>query len=664
MEEKVTMNKMGMAPVNKLLLSMGIPIVISMVVQAFYNIVDSYFVSKMTDDVITGIGEYGINALSIAFPIQMLMIAFGVGTGVGINALLSKSLGEGNKERASKIAGNAIFLGVCTYILFLLFGIFGIDVYLRSQASDPIVIQLATDYVSIVTIISFGAIVGMIYEKLLQATGKTKFSTVAQILGAVTNIILDPIMIFGWFGCPAMGVKGAAYATVIGQILTLVVSAVFHHGFNKDVDSGFKYFIPEKKVIVEIYKIGIPSIIQQALMSIMVYGANIILAGISDAAVTAYGTYYKIQQFVFFAAFGMNNAIVPLVSFNYGMADKKRVKDSIKYGTLYSVIIMGIGALLLQLMANQLIGLFDLSESTKSLCIMAMRIVTLGYVFAGANIAYQGILQAFGKGVQSLVVSLVRLIIVALPLLYLFTAFNYAENVVWAAFPIAEVVGTVAAIFIMRSVNQKYISKLGVKEESLTKEEDSSLLIEKELLETTESNVRIITISREFGSGGRTIAKLVADKLGYAYYDKEIIEKVAEETGLAEEFIGEQGEHSPSASKSAYSFVGRNMAGLATEDYIWTTQSKIISDLSEKGRCVIVGRCADYVLKDRDDCLNVFIHADIEKRADRIVKLYGETERKPHERLTEKDKKRRINYEHYTGRSWGDCPKTRHLTNS
>ncbi|MDR0862869.1 MAG: MATE family efflux transporter, partial [Oscillospiraceae bacterium] len=276
-------NKMGTARVSTLMLKMGLPMILSMVLQAFYNVVDSYFVSQMPH------GEVGVTALTLAFPIQLLMIAIGVGTGVGINALLSRSLGAGERERASRIAGNAIFLGICTYVVFLFIGIFGVGAYLRSQTSDAAVLEMATEYLRICTIISFGAILSMIYEKLLQGVGRTTLSTIAQLAGAVTNIVLDPIMIFGWLGCPEMGIAGAAWATVIGQIVTFVMSAYLHHAKNRDLDTGIKYLKPQGKTIAEIYKIGIPAIIMQALMSIMTYGANIILGGISDAAVTAYG---------------------------------------------------------------------------------------------------------------------------------------------------------------------------------------------------------------------------------------------------------------------------------------------------------------------------------------------------------------------------------------
>jgi putative MATE family efflux protein len=448
-------NKMGTEPVKKLMLTMGLPMILSMALQAFYNIVDSYFVGQITDAALVNAGESAINALTLAFPVQMLMIAVGVGTGVGINALLSRSLGEGNREKAAQIAGNAIFLGLCTYAVFLSLGLFGINVYLRSQTDDTAILQMATEYLSICTILSFGAILSMIYEKLLQGVGRTMQSTVAQLSGAALNIALDPILIFGWLGFPAMGVRGAAYATVAGQIATLIISGIFHHLSNKNLNASLGYLKPDKAIILEIYKIGIPAIIMQALMSFMTYGVNIIFGRVSDAAVTAYGIYYKIQQFVFFAAFGMNNALIPIVAFNYGMKNKRRTGDGIKYGMIYTLIIMALGAILLQAFAKSIIGAFALSEQTQKLCITAIRVITAGYLFAGANIAFQGIFQALGSGARSLIVSLLRLIVIALPLSWLLSNLQNAENVIWWAFPVAEACALVVAIFFAKRLRER-----------------------------------------------------------------------------------------------------------------------------------------------------------------------------------------------------------------
>lgn len=455
MEEKQITNKMGIEPVGSLILKMGIPMILSMMLQAFYNIVDSYFVSSME-----GVGDAAVNALTLTFPIQALMVALAIGTGVGVNSLLSKFLGMGDRKTASRIAGNAVFLSVCTYILFLIFGLFFVDAYISSQTSDPIIQEMGCSYLKICTVLSFGSVIYMIYEKLLQGTGKTVLSTIAQVSGAITNIILDPIMIFGMFGCPALGIAGAAYATVIGQVVSLVLGMIFHHTKNKEIETKAEYLVPDKEIITAIYRVGIPAIIMQALMSVMTYCVNIIFVRVSGSVVTAYGIYFKIQQFVFFAAFGLNNAIIPIVAFNYGMRDRARISKAIRCGLLYNAIIMLAGAVLLQVFGKQIIGIFDVSTEVKELSIQAVRIVTLGYIFVGANVIFQGIFQALGEGIKSLVISAIRLIIVVLPLAYFFTTLPNAQNIVWAAFPIAEACGLVVSILFMSRVSKNKLSRI------------------------------------------------------------------------------------------------------------------------------------------------------------------------------------------------------------
>lgn len=455
MEEKQITNKMGIEPVGSLILKMGIPMILSMMLQAFYNIVDSYFVSSME-----GVGDAAVNALTLAFPIQALMVALAIGTGVGVNSLLSKFLGMGDRKTASRIAGNAVFLSVCTYILFLIFGLFFVDAYISSQTSDPIIQEMGCSYLKICTVLSFGSVIYMIYEKLLQGTGKTVLSTIAQVSGAITNIILDPIMIFGMFGCPALGIAGAAYATVIGQVVSLVLGMIFHHTKNKEIETKAEYLVPDKEIITAIYRVGIPAIIMQALMSVMTYCINIIFVRVSGSVVTAYGIYFKIQQFVFFAAFGLNNAIIPIVAFNYGMRDRARISKAIRCGLLYNAIIMLAGAVLLQVFGKQIIGLFDVSTEVKELSIQAVRIVTIGYILVGANVIFQGIFQALGEGIKSLVISAIRLIIVVLPLAYFFTTLPNAQNIVWAAFPIAEACGLVVSILFMSRVSKNKLSRI------------------------------------------------------------------------------------------------------------------------------------------------------------------------------------------------------------
>ncbi len=323
MNKEATTNKMGSGSVPAVMLSMGIPIILSMVLQACYNIVDSMFVARITDSSgLANAGEYAVNALTLAFPIQMLIVAFGIGTGVGVNALLAKSLGQQDGEKAAKAAGNGISLALIIYAAFLLFGLFGVNAYIGSQTKDSVILDMGSSYLSICSIASFGIVMFSIYEKLLQGAGKTIYSTIAQISGALVNIVLDPIMIFGYFGLPEMGIRGAAYATVLGQVASMAIAMYFHYKKNTEVKSGRKYLKLEKDIIKEIYAIGLPAIIMQALMSFMTYGVNLIFGAVSQEAVTAYGIFYKIQQFIFFAGFGLRDAITPMVSFNYGMGGR------------------------------------------------------------------------------------------------------------------------------------------------------------------------------------------------------------------------------------------------------------------------------------------------------------------------------------------------------
>lgn len=451
MSEEKTINKMGTMAVNKLMLGMGIPIIISMVLQAVYNIVDSAFVSNMAEG-----GEEALNALTLAFPVQMFMVAIGIGTGVGMNALLSKTLGQGDREKVSRIAGNVEFLAIIIYLVFLLFGIFGVRGYISSQTTNPVIVEMAVQYLRICCVISFGIISFSIFEKLLQSTGLSQYSTIAQVVGAIVNIILDPILIYGLLGLPKMGVTGAAYATVIGQICSGGLALYFHITKNKDVKNGIKFLKPSSKIIKDIYSIGLPAIIAQALMSVMTYGLNVILVGVSENMVTAYGLYYKIQQFILFAAFGLRDAITPIVSFNHGMRNKERIKLGIKYGMKYTLTIMIVGLIVLEIFATPFSRVFGLSGETENLCISAMRVISVSFIFAGANVAFQGIFQALDSGIESLIISVCRQILFILPVAYGFSLLaiqNPANDwMVWLTFPIGEFVSVVIACIFMKRI--------------------------------------------------------------------------------------------------------------------------------------------------------------------------------------------------------------------
>ena len=449
-----TTNKMASVPVSKLMLGMGTPMILSMMLQAVYNSVDSAFVSNMQ----TG-AEEAMNALTLVFPMQMLMVAIGIGTGVGMNALTAKLLGQGNREKASKTAGNAFFLAGVIYLVFLVFGSVGVSAYVHSQATaetSATALEMAVSYLRICCVISFGIVFFSIAEKLLQATGNSVYSTIAQVAGAITNMILDPIMIYGWIGFPEMGIKGAAYATVIGQIVSMALALVFHFAKNRDIDNGLQYLKPEGEIIKGIYTIGLPAIIAQALMSLMTYGLNIVLGRVSVSMQTAYGLYYKIQQFILFAAFGLRDAITPIVAFAHGQKNSERIRDGIKYGLLFTEIIMFVGLVLIEIFAVPFSGVFGMEDATRTFCISAMHIVSISFIFAGANVAFQGIYQALDGGMESLVISLLRQLVIVFPLAILFAHIAQQNPsqiwLVWTAFPIAEFLTMIVGMVLLKRI--------------------------------------------------------------------------------------------------------------------------------------------------------------------------------------------------------------------
>lgn len=441
-------NRMAETAVSKLMIKMGLPIIISMMLQALYNIVDSAFVSNMDG------GEQALNALTLAFPVQMLMVAIGIGTGVGVNVMLARSLGEGNKEKASKVAGNGVFLGIVITSVFMLFGLFGAQAYIGTQTSDAIIREMAVTYLRICCICSVGIVFFSVFEKLLQAAGLSMQSTIAQISGAIINIILDPILIYGLLGFPKMGVAGAAIATVIGQVASFLLALIFHLKYNKSIKKRLRYIKPDKTIIMQIYKIGLPAIFAQALMSVMTYGINLILGAVDASLVTAYGLYYKIQQFILFAAFGMRDTITPIVSFAYGMRDDQRVKAGIKYGVLYTSVIMLSGTLLLEIIAEPLCAAFGLSGGTQALCVSATRIISAGFFFAGISLSLQGVFQALGRGLSSLIISLLRQLVLILPVAWalsqLITPDLSSTWIVWLTFPFAEIITAIIAGMLLK----------------------------------------------------------------------------------------------------------------------------------------------------------------------------------------------------------------------
>ena len=450
-------NKMREMPVYKLMIQMGIPMILSMALQAVYNIVDSAFVGNMKEG-----SEAALNALTLVFPVQMLMVAIAIGTGVGTNALLARTLGQGDSKKAAMVAGNSLFLGLIIYVICFLFGIFGANAYISSQTANPEVLSMGTSYLKICCVLSFGIVFFSLFEKLLQATGRSLYSTIGQVAGAVINIILDPIMIYGIGPVPKMGVEGAAYATVIGQIASAVLLFVFHIKLNKEFEHGFKYMKPDGKIIKEIYAIGLPAIIAQALMSIMVYVMNLILK-FDASAQTAYGLFYKVQQFVLFLAFGLRDAITPILAFAYGMRSKKRIQDGMKYGIIFTIGLMILGIFITEVFSGQFAALFN-AGSSREYFVGAMRIISISFLFAGINVAYQGIYQALDGGMESLVISLLRQMIFILPLAEIFSILvkngQAGVSLIWWAFPITEFAACLLGCVFLRRIRKNKVESL------------------------------------------------------------------------------------------------------------------------------------------------------------------------------------------------------------
>ncbi|MDI9514312.1 MAG: MATE family efflux transporter [Bacillota bacterium] len=444
-------NKMGVMPISKLLISMSIPMMASMLVQALYNIVDSIFVSQISENALT--------AVSLAFPVQNLMIAFGAGTGTGVNALLSKSLGEKNFDRANKAAVNGIFLFFLTFIAFSIFGILGSRAFFRSQTNILEIVDYGTDYLFICTTFSLPLFGQIIFERLLQSTGKTFYAMISQTTGAIVNIILDPIMIFGLLGFPALGVKGAAIATVIGQTSGMLVAIWFNLRKNHEIRIIFRKFKPNLEIIKKIYAVGIPSTLMISIGSIMNYFLNRILLSFTETATAVFGVYFRLQSFVFMPVFGLNHGIIPIVAYNFGARKKERIIKAVRLGMIYAVCIMFAGLVLLQLLPNEMLMLFNATENMLFIGIPALRTISLSFIFAGFCVVAGGVFQALGNGVLSLIVSIIRQLVVLLPTAYLLSLTG-SVNSVWWAFPISEIASFVFSVIFLRRVYKRQIVNL------------------------------------------------------------------------------------------------------------------------------------------------------------------------------------------------------------
>lgn len=448
---KLSENKMGTMPIGRLLVNMAVPLMISMLVQAMYNVVDSIYVSRISESAVT--------ALSLAFPIQNLLIGFSTGIGVGVNALLSKSLGEGNPDRANHSAGNGFLLVMIATIGFMLFGVFGSRPYFQMQSSVTETVEGGTQYLAICTIFSFGLFVQVLGERLLQATGRSFYSMIVQLVGAVVNILLDPVFIFGYFGIPAMGVAGAAVATVLAQWVAAVLALVINHKCNHEVHLHFKYLKPNMSVIRPILAVGIPSVVMMGIGSVMTFGMNMILQSFTETATSVFGIYFKLQSFFFMPVFGINNATISIIAFNYGARSSKRIMDTLKKSTISACIIMLLGVLCFQFFPDLLLDIFNPTPEFLTMGRSALRIISLSFPLAAVGIALSGSFQALGNGLYSTFTAVCRQLLALLPAAYLLSLSGNV-NLVWWAFPIAELVSFLATLILFLRLYRQKIKPL------------------------------------------------------------------------------------------------------------------------------------------------------------------------------------------------------------
>ncbi len=445
-------NKMGVMPIKKLIINMSLPIMVSMLIEALYNVVDSIFVAQISENALT--------AVSLVFPVQNLIIAIAVGTGVGINAFLSRSLGEGNIEKANNVANNGILLGLISYVIFLAFGLLFSKSYFTFQIDDTEIIEYGISYLSIICVGSICRFIHIVFERLLLSTGKTLYTMIAQGAGAVVNIILDPIFIFGHFGMPAMGTAGAAIATIIGQITAAALVVIFNFKINREININMRGFRPNLKIIKDIYSVGIPSIAMMSIISVTTYGMNNILNKFSYTAIAVFGIYFKLQSFIFMPVFGLNNGMVPIIAFNYGAGSKGRLIRTIRLGIVYAFCIMIFGLVLIQILPGRILALFKASEDMLAIGIPALRIISLSYIFAGISVVASAIFQAFGNALLSLLTAISRQLVVLLPAAYVLSLFKNI-NLIWWSFPIAEIASLMLSIVFLKHIYDKKIVLIG-----------------------------------------------------------------------------------------------------------------------------------------------------------------------------------------------------------
>lgn len=611
----------GKEKISRILLKLAPPVMLAQLIQALYNIVDSLFVGRFSDT--------GLTALSIVYPLQLLMIALAVGTGVGINTVMAAKLGEGSQKEAEEYAGVGTPLALVLWVLFALFSWCVMPAYARMSTESEAVIADIIVYGRIVCVCSFGLFLESIWTKVLQAEGDMKTPMLAQIVGAVTNMVLDPLLIFGMLGLPRLGMAGAAIATVIGQVMAGLV--VRKRGFRPS---------PAKAVyasyIAKIYRLGMPNILMQSAYTFYILGLNLILAGFSDQAVTTLGLYYKWQTFFFIPLGAMQTCIVPILSFNYAARNIDRCRKTLSTAVRWGCALMGIGVLCFETVPAQMLAVFTSDFQVIEIGRVGFRIVATSFVPLVTSLVFPVFFQAVGYSLTSSALTVLRTVVLFVPLGYVFSRFGL--NQFWLTFPVTEVLTSCAGFWFYR----QFLAADYVKNRKPVYPDLGTA----PALLPSHPGV-IITIARQHGSGGKQIGKLVAKQLHIPFYYKEVMALAAHESGLDAEFISDINKNSPDVLRDLYLSTGAVRQAIAA-------QKKIIHKIADTGSCVIVGRAADYVLRDYPNVVRVFIHAPEEYRIKRIMDVYGDTAAEARRNIRHADKARGAYYRHVSGKRWGD----------
>lgn len=610
----------GTEKISRILFRLAPPVMLAQLIQALYNIVDSFFVGKYSAS--------GLTALSIIYPMQLLMIAFAVGTGVGINTVMAAKLGTGNRKEADEYAGVGTPLVVVLWLLFAAVCYFILPFYARMSTDSEVVIQDVITYGRIVCVFSFGLFLESIWTKVLQSNGDMKTPMFAQILGAVTNIVLDPLLIFGLLGLPEMGIAGAAVATVAGQIVAALV--VMKKGFRKSPE--FRLYSHH---IAAIFRLGIPNILMQSAYTFYILGLNLILATFSDEAVTALGLYYKWQTFFFIPLGAMQTCIVPIISYNYAARNIDRCKKTLSSAILFGLALMAVGTLCFNAIPTQMLRVFTKDALVIEIGRFGFHFIGVSFLPMVTSLIFPVFFQAVGASLKSSSLTVIRTVLLFVPLGYLFSQLGL--NWFWLTFPVTEVVtSTVGVVFYRQFLRKDYVSRP-------VQADDGDAIA----LKPSKPGV-IITIAREHGSSGKQIGKVVARKLGIPFYYKEMVALAAHESGLDKEFISDIHKNAPDALRDLY------LSSHAVQRAM-RAQANIIRKIADNGSCVIVGRAADYVLRNYKNVVRVFIHAPEEYRIRRVMEVYGDTLEEARRNIRRSDKARASYYRHISGKRWGDA---------